>query len=249
MIARALLATLVALANNPVSGAIYLTTLPTGADAWVDGGYVGRSPVLVDALAPGKHMVTIAKTGWESRELEVGVNANLPFQFIDLQLQRSAKAPRTNGKLAIHARGSIDSISIDGAAPLAVPSGATIELEPGPHEIAIHGARGRIVRHVVIYPETTTNVVLRGSSGNEEDRAVVVAPATQYLAPSDVTLEGKRIAIRHNGHAVSGMLGDPSFRIDGETMTFDSAPTLVGGKLYLPLDLYMRIGAVPIRAR
>jgi hypothetical protein len=29
-------------------------------------------------------------------------------------------------------------------------------------------------------------------------------------------------------------------------MTFDTAPAEIGGKLFLPLDLYVRIGAVPL---
>ena len=127
-------------------------------------------------------------------------------------------------------------------------SRAAIELEPGPHELTARTAGGKIVRRVVVYAETTTNVVLRGG-GEDEDRAKVVAPAENYLAAGDVALDGRRLVIRHNGHSVSGELGDPTVRIDGSSTTFDSAPAIVGGKLYLPIELYVRIGAVPLRAR
>ena len=239
--------TVPAAARETSSGAIYLTTLPSGADAWVDGAYVGRSPVLVDALAPGRHRITAAKTGWESRELEIVVSPKLGFQFVDFQLQRAARAPKASGKLAVHTQLRIDALAVDGT-PVKLSRGATVDIDPGPHELTIKTARGKIVRHVVIYAETTTNVVLRGN-GDEEERAVVVAPASNYLPDDEVTLDGRRVTIRHNGHAVSGELGDPTMRIDGAAMTFDSAPALVGGKLYLPLDLYVRIGAVPLRAR
>jgi hypothetical protein len=36
-------------------------------------------------------------------------------------------------------------------------------------------------------------------------------------------------------------------RIDGEAATFDTPPAMIGGKLFLPLDLFVRIGAVPLR--
>lgn len=229
------------------SGAIYLTTLPSGADAWVDGAYVGRSPVLVDALAPGRHRITTAKTGWESRELEIVVSEKLGVQFVDFQLQRSTRAPKASGKLAIHAQIPIETLAIDGV-PVKLSRAATLELDPGPHELAIKTARGKSVRHIVVYAETTTNVVLRGNV-DEEERAIVVAPASNYLPDDEVTLEGRRVTIRHNGHSVSGELGAPTMRIDGASMTFDSAPSLIAGRLYLPLDLYVRIGAVPLRAR
>ena len=231
------------------TGTIYLTTLPSGADTWVDGAYVGRSPVLIDALSLGQHTITTAKTGWVSREQHVTVTERQPFAFVDFQLDRDTNAPSANGTLALHAPDPIKSVTVDGN-PARLGSGGKLDLAPGDHAVVIETARGRFARHVVIYPETTTNVVLR-SSGSvvADDKAVVVAPTSNYLPPSDVAVDGKRITIRHNGHLVNGLLGDPTMTIDGDPMTFDAAPALIGGKLILPLDLYVRIGAVPLRPR
>ena len=53
------------------------------------------------------------------------------------------------------------------------------------------------------------------SAVKNANRAIVVAPVTNYLPAADVIVDGKRISIRHNGHAVSGTLGDATMRIDG----------------------------------
>ncbi|HTX02127.1 MAG TPA: PEGA domain-containing protein [Candidatus Acidoferrales bacterium] len=226
-------------------GAIYLTTLPSGADTWVDGAYVGHTPVLVDALGLGKHTITAAKTGWESRELHVTVRDQDPMQFVDMQLDRDPSAAALNGTLALHAGLPIRSVTVDGT-PVKLSSAGKLDMAPGQHMIAVETQSGRFERQVDIYPDTTTNVVVRIGSDNA-NHAIVVAPATNYLPVTDVTVDGKRIAIRHNGHTVSGMLGDATMRIDGEPATFDTPPAMIGGKLFLPLDLFVRIGAVPLR--
>lgn len=253
MILRFACALLIAALAGPVSarevasGAMYLTTLPTGADVWVDGAYVGRTPVLVDGLTAGKHTVTAAKTGWDSHEVDVAVGLKPAFQFVDFQLARSARAPRANGKLAVRSSVPVDSIAIDGI-PVMLNAGATLDLAPGPHEITLRTARGKTVRRVLVYAETITNLVLR-EPVDDDARAAVVAPAASYLSPADILIEGSRLVIRHNGHSVTGTLGSDAMLVDGSAVRFASAPTLVGGKLYLPLELYVRIGAVPLNSR
>jgi hypothetical protein len=227
------------------AGAIYLTTLPSGADTWVDGAYVGHSPVLVDALGLGKHTITAAKTGWESRELRVTIRDQDPLQFIDMQLERDPSAAALNGTLALHAGLPIRSVTVDGTAVKLSPAGK-VDIAPGQHGIVVATETGRFERQVDIYPDTTTNVIVR-VGGDGANRAIVVAPVTNYLPIADVTVDGKRISIRHNGHTVSGTLGNATMRIDGASATFDSPPAMIGGNLFLPLDVFVRIGAVPLR--
>ncbi len=243
---RAILAAFVlAVQASPAGGAIYLTTLPSGADTWVDGAYIGHSPVLVDALGLGKHTITAAKTGWVSRELRVTVSDRDPLQFIDVQLERDPSAAPVNGTLAFHAGLPIRTVTVDGT-PVKLSSAGKLDMAPGEHTVAVETSGGRFERQVDIYPDTTTNVVVRiGSEG--ANRAIVVAPVTNYLPATDVNVDGKRISIRHNGHAVSGTLGDATMRIDGAAATFDTPPAMIGGKLFLPLDVFVRIGAVPLR--
>jgi hypothetical protein len=230
---------------DPTGGAIYLTTLPSGADTWVDGAYVGHSPVLVDALGLGKHTITAAKSGWESRELHVTVRDQDPLQFIDMQLERDPSTPAQSGTLALHAGLPIRSLTVDGTS-VKLSSTGKVDMAPGPHTIAVETQGGRFERQIDIYPDTTTNVIVR-IGGESANRAIVVAPVTNYLPVADVVVDGKRIAIRHNGHTVSGVLGDATMRIDGAATTFDTPPAMIGGKLFLPLDVFVRIGAVPLR--
>lgn len=228
------------------TGTIYLTTLPSGADTWVDGQYIGRTPLLIDALGAGPHTVTTAKTGWLSHEVKVTISERKPFQFVDFHLDRDTNAPPVNGTLQLHSDVPIRTMDVDGL-PVKPIAGRRIDLPPGEHEIVVDTAHDRFKRHVEIYPDTITNVVLRPGSGG--GRAIVVAPASNYLSPNEIAIDGKRIEIRHNGHVAAGTLGDPTMRIDGESFTFDTPPSMIGGKLILPLDFFVRMGAVPLRAR
>lgn len=236
-----------AAARDTPLGTVYLTTLPSGADTWVDGAYIGRSPVLIDALTLGKHTITAAKTGWVSREMRVSVTEQVPFQFVDFQLERDPNAPPASGTLALHAGVPIRTVTVDGTVEK-LAAGNKVEIAPGEHDVTVETARGEFHRQVIIYPDTTTNVILRSGAENA-DRAIVVAPTTNYLPSSEVMVDGKHIEIRHNGHIAMGTLGDPTMRIDGDLTTFNTPPAVIGGKLFLPLDLYVRIGALPLRTR
>src|SRR5476649_1199080 len=71
------------------TGALYVTTLPSSVDVWVDGTYVGHSPLVLDALAAGRHTVSLTKTGWQSQDLEVSVVAGVT----SLSSVQMARAP------------------------------------------------------------------------------------------------------------------------------------------------------------
>src|SRR5260370_37931827 len=60
-------------AAAPSAGGGYVATVPSGADVWIDGTYCGRSPVLLDALAEGRHMLTPTKAGWNVQERRVDI--------------------------------------------------------------------------------------------------------------------------------------------------------------------------------
>src|SRR5665213_2587339 len=55
------------------TGSLYVTTLPSGADVWIDGTYAGRSPLVLGGLVAGRHTVGLTKTGWDPLQLEVSV--------------------------------------------------------------------------------------------------------------------------------------------------------------------------------
>ncbi len=170
-------ASTIAAQASPGGGAIYLTTLPSGADTWVDGAYIGHSPVLVDALGLGKHTITAAKTGWVSRELRVTVSDRDPLQFIDVQLERDPSAASVNGTLALHSGVPIRTVTVDGT-PVKLSPVGKLDMAPGEHTVNVETAGGRFERQIDIYPDTTTNVVVRTGS-ESANRAIVVAPVDQ----------------------------------------------------------------------
>jgi len=234
-----------AAARASAGGAIYLTTLPDGADTWVDGAYVGHSPVLIDALTAGKHTVTTAKTGWISRELRITIVDREPMQFINVLLDHDSGTSTGRGVLALHVGVPIRTLTVDGASAH-LSSGGKLDLPAGDHELVVETQSGRFSTHVAILPDTMTNVLV--PAGNRSaGRATVVAPVQSYLQASDVVVDGSKITIRHNGHLVTGLVGDATMRIDGLSSTFDTPPAVIGGKLFLPIDLYVRIGALPLR--
>ena len=116
------------------TGAVYLTTLPAGADVWLDGTYVGRTPLLIDALAQGRHAVTLTKTGWAVEETDVAVPAGgTALQSIRLNAQHPGSAMRGEGAYSLRGLAKGSHVVVDGTAftrdPLAVtpaPAGAHV---------------------------------------------------------------------------------------------------------------------------
>ena len=222
------------------SGAVYVTTLPASADVWVDGTYVGRAPVLVDALAPGHHALTITRTGWLVTEVDVTV----PAGGVAMSSTRLAAGPRAftgtaSGSVLVRDIPGGTNVSLDGA-PFKGPAGKPVTLAAGVHHIALTTAQGRTTRSFTVLPDTSTELVLRVER-TAETRSAVVAPADDYIGADAYAVEGTKIVVRSNGHVVVAHYGDTSVRYDGATLDLDAAPTSIGGKLYLPLALLEKL--------
>lgn len=57
------------------TGSLYVSTTPSGADIYVDGGYLAESPSTVPGLSPGTHSVRLHKTGYNEYVSTVTVYA------------------------------------------------------------------------------------------------------------------------------------------------------------------------------
>jgi len=229
------------------SGALYVTTLPAGADIWVDRTYVGRAPVLVDALGPGRHAVTITKTGWVVQEVDVTVAAGaVTMSSIHLAAGPRAFAVDAGGSLIVRSFPPGAELTIDGLR-VAAGAGKNIPLPAGAHRLGLKTKRGTTTRTITIVPATTTDVVLSEPAGDAP--AAVVAPADDYVPAEDVSIEGKKVVVRYAGHVVVAYFGDPHVRIDGASVVYDGAPQSIGGKLYLPLALLEKLTADEANAK
>lgn len=229
----AALAAAVVLLAAVATGSLYVTTLPSGADVWIDGTYVGRSPLVLDALAAGKHTVGLTKAGWTSRQVDVSVVAGqTSFSSTQLDARQGSVRPLP-GSIVVHGLGIL-ATTIDGATAASAKDGS-IAASAGTHELAVRTKRGRITRTVQVWPETRTEVVLQPDV--ESGRPSVVAPADDYLPQSAIRIAGERVVVRYGGHEVIGRIGVTSYRVDGRSVDYDAGPTVIGTKVYLPLQL------------
>ncbi|HEX3549649.1 MAG TPA: PEGA domain-containing protein [Candidatus Elarobacter sp.] len=219
------------LAASP-TGSLYVTTLPSGADVWVDGVYVGRSPLVLGALATGRHTLGLTKTGWDPMQLDVSVIASqTTLSSTKLDPAKGDFRPGL-GSIALH--GTLGEVFVDGVRPVPSKDG-TFPVRAGTHELAVRTARGRITREVTVWPQTRTDVVLEPDV--EAPRPSVVAPAEDYIPKSAIRLDGERLVIRYAGHDVVARMGITAYRVDGRSVDYGAAPTTIGTRLYLPLDL------------
>ena len=222
----------VALLGAAPTGAIFITTLPSGAAVWLDGTYVGRSPVVVDALAAGAHHLTLTRTGWTPEDLAVAI-APAQTQTTSVVLVRDGKISVGSGTIVIHATERVAGVTVDGQ-PAKAGKDGTIAVRAGTHDVTITVAQGKETRTVTVYPQTRTDVVL---STDTVPRSVVIAPADDYLPGSALHLEGTRLVVRYGGHEVIAHIGATSYTIDRHPATYDAPPTVIRNRIYLPLEL------------
>jgi hypothetical protein len=222
----------VALLGAAPTGAVFVTTLPSGADVWVDGTYVGRSPVIVDALTAGAHHLTLTRTGWTPEDLAVAI-APAQTQTTAVVLVRDGKTPEVAGTIAIHSADRVAAVTIDGQPAVPAKDG-TIAVSAGTHDVTIELPQGKQTRTVTVYPQTRTDVVLGADAA---PRSIVIAPADDYLPASAFHLDGTRLVVRYGGHDVIAHLGTTTYTIDQHVATYDAPPTLIRNRVYLPLEL------------
>jgi len=65
------------LIGSPVSssGRIYITTIPTGAEVFIDGVFYGMTPDMIVDVPPGQRVVTLTKDGYAQWQKTVNVQA------------------------------------------------------------------------------------------------------------------------------------------------------------------------------
>jgi hypothetical protein len=221
-----------ALLGAAPTGAIFVSSLPSGADVWLDGTYVGRSPLVVDALAVGAHHLTLTRTGWTAEDLSVTIAA-AQTQTTAVVLSRDGKTAEAAGTIEIHAADRLGAFAIDGQ-PATLGKAGTIAVGAGTHDLTIASPQGKQTRTVTVYPRTRTVVIF---GADPVLRSIVVAPADDYLPAGAVHFDGTRLSLHYRGHEVTARAGATTYTIDKRQVTFDSPPTMVKNRIYLPLEL------------
>jgi hypothetical protein len=213
-------------------GGLYISSLPSGADVWVDGSYIGRTPLLIDGLRTGKHAVTITKAGWKVEEVDQNVSAGVTTPAT--VLLEPIKPLHAHGEVALHGLDRTARISLDG--------GSWQDLEPefnapvGTHHLSVREPQAKFERMILVYPDQTTHVLFAAPA---DTHSAVVAAVSDYLPRSAAKIAGDRVVVRWGGHTAVGHLGDARFLVDGRDVVYDAPAGMVRGRLYLPLDLIL----------
>ncbi|WP_094227363.1 PEGA domain-containing protein [Methanolobus psychrotolerans] len=161
--------------NNPY-GQIAVSTTPPDVDIYLDGKYVGRSPMTISSVMKGKHTVLLKKDGYNDLSTSVDVTA-------DSQSSLSKELSQKTGSVSISTDPRSASISIDGrytgVSPLTLDA-----LIPGSHTIALSMNGYRDVSdsfYINAGTSTTYSMVLVKKNGNID---IDSAPsgASVYLA-------------------------------------------------------------------
>lgn len=232
----------------PPHGGAYLTSLPANASAWLDGVYVGSTPVYVDDVLPGHHSVTLSAAGWQPQTAQFDVAAGR-IEPVSIIMQRNAgdNASKGQGALAVAGAPTGSRVFLDGTAletpSLPHPTGA------GYHIVTLQppGAKtARSMRVVDVFPGATTTISFAPPSN------AGVAPEDDVLEPVDAAVPGAAIAmagsdviIHFKGVEVECTIGSRAYTFNGKQETMSISPALVGGKVYLPRSLLARIGGQP----
>lgn len=213
-------------------GGLYISSLPSGADVWVDGSYIGRTPLLIDGLRAGKHAVTVTKAGWKVEEVDQNVSAGVTTPAT-VQLD-AIKPLNSHGEIALH--------GLDRAAKISLDGGPWFDLDPefnapvGTHRLSIREPEAKFERMILVYPDQTTHVLFAAPA---DTHSAVVAPVSDYLPNSAAKVTGDRVVVRWGGHTAVGRLGDARFLVDRRDVVYDAPAGMVRGRLYLPLDLIL----------
>ncbi len=220
------------------TGSLYVTTLPSGADVWIDGTHVGRSPLVVDALGTGRHSVGLAMAGWTPQQVDVNIAAG-QTTLSSTKLDVADGKLRGAGSIGVHGVPA-RRVTLDGAAAHPAKDG-TFPAAAGSHELAIHTSRGRITRTVTVWPQTRTDVVLAPDA--QPQRPSVLAPADGYVPASAIRIDGPKIVVRFRNHEIVARFGETVYRVDGKNVDYAEAPAQIGNRLYLPLELLATLSA------
>jgi hypothetical protein len=227
-------------------GSVYVTTLPPGATVWMDGGYMGATPLFIDGLDSGRHYITLTRSGWQPQSTAADVTTGR-VTTVSAVLSANAPADRTAAnrpKGILSLRGVAGAKAFVDGVPLPTPYDAQ-PLVAGDHILLVQRGNDRVTSTLRIYPDTTTTVSLapRAAATNPDESEDVLAALSDYVPTSDFTVSGDEITIHYKGIELECAVGSHTYVYNGKPGTLAVAPAMVGDKPYLPLSLLNRIAS------
>jgi len=61
--------------NAPVTGGLTVSSIPSGADVYIDGNYRGETASTIGRLSPGTHTMSLRKAGYHDASSTVSITA------------------------------------------------------------------------------------------------------------------------------------------------------------------------------
>lgn len=232
----------------PPHGAAFISTLPAAANVWLDGTYVGQTPLYVDGLDPGSHSLTVSRATWKPVSLDVFVEiGRVATVSVVLTRALGAHSLPSNATGSVTVRGGPPgaAVFVDGVKVGKLPLEAH-KLAPGHHIVSVVGARPvHFLRDVEVYPDAVSVVTLApglATTGSDADDTTL-APVYAYVPAANVTVARDVVTIHYHGTEVECAIGSRAYTINGRESTLAVPPALVGGKVFLPVSLLKRIAS------
>ena len=174
------------------TGALVVTSDVKGADVYLNGRRVGKTPHKATPLTPGRYRVRVVKAGYETFEKNVEVTAT--SHTLRADLKRAAAAFR----VASNVRGA--TVALDGEARGTAPV-AIAELAPGTYELVVSAPGYKTHSETVEY-----------AGGGRDIRVELVESVTIVLSEA--------VAVKHKHRIRGGCEG--VLRASPEGIRFES---------------------------
>ena len=230
----------------PPHGGAFISSLPGSASAWVDGTFVGATPLYVDDLLPGHHAVTLSSAGWQPQSADFDVSVGR-ITAVSVVMVRSSSSPALKGQgvLTVVGAPAGSRVYVDGA-PL-----GTSPVDPHPETAGYHivtvqppGKNAvRLTRIVDVFPSSTTSVAFseQTASAMPPPQDDILEPVDSVVPLSGVVIAGSDVTIHYRGFEIECAIGSRAYTFNGKAGTLSISPALVGGKVYVPASLLARL--------
>jgi hypothetical protein len=153
----------------PLNGSIAITSIPSGAEIYIDGWLSGSTPTIISEILPGNHEVTLSSGGYDNWSHIVSVGSGR-MSAVNAELVATKEI---TGSLAVITDPPGAEIFIDGdfrgVSPVTIPG-----LSPGIHVV---------VATLKEHANTTTNISI--TSGQTQKYST---PLQKVYTPSTIDL-------------------------------------------------------------
>ena len=170
------------------TGTIRVTSTPSGATVVVGGRQMGTTPLSIRGVAPGRHDVSILRSGYESVTRSVTVRGDGVFETA-VDLRRAGEAPQ-----ASRAAAPRQEAAPPRSAPASAPQTGELEVLVRPWgQIVINGSihqRESDVLYRTALPPGTHRVVVSHPQLGSQERTVAVTAGSSVRVEVDLSEGG-----------------------------------------------------------